>query len=253
MKVTTHGAGQRLAVIIPAFNEAGCIEQVVQRTVNTLTGWPQYRIVVADNGSTDGTASEAQKAGAEVISVSHRGYGAACLGAINYLEMWPSSIAFLDADGSSRPEELPRLISPLLQGEADLVLGRRPANAEMTLAQRLGTQIAVALVNKLWGSTFADMGPFRAINSPALKRLDLQDRTWGWTIEMQIRAFEVGLGVLEIPVSWESRIAGKSKISGSLVGALRAGTRILWTIARYQLASMSSQSGKPESDRSLTG
>ncbi len=225
----------RLGIIIPALNEEATVGQVVGRCLRAANRWGQVRVVVADNGSSDRTAARARAAGAELVPVDARGYGSACLGAIRYLGAWPDLLVFLDADGSSRPEEIPRLLHPLVEGQADLVLGRRPAGAAMTLPQRWGTRLAVLLVNLRWGTGYHDMGPFRAIRRSSLERLAMSDRTWGWTIEMQILARCRRLRVKEVPVSWEARLAGKSKISGTVSGVLRAGCKILWTVGRYAL------------------
>ncbi len=190
---------------------------------------------MADNGSTDGTAAEAIQAGAEVVAAAPRGYGQACRSAIEYLSDWPDILLFLDADGSSRPEEADRLLVPIALDQADLSIGVRPSDAPMTPPQRWGTRLAARLIRLGWKRTVADIGPFRAIRRTSWERLNMQDRTWGWTVEMQISAFRHGLRVLEIPVSWDPRIAGKSKISGSLIGVTKAGARILWTIAKYFL------------------
>ncbi|GAB4111222.1 MAG: glycosyltransferase family 2 protein [Acidobacteriota bacterium] len=223
----------RLGIVIPALNEELTVAQVVTRCRESTREWGQVRVVVADNGSTDRTALLAQEAGAEVVQVRRRGYGNACLGALDHLGEWPDVLVFLDADGSSPPEEIPRLLQPLADGHADLVLGRRPAGAAMTPPQRWGTRLAVWLVNRRWGADYHDMGPFRAIRRQVLAELAMTDRTWGWTIEMQILACRKGVRFLEVPVSWEPRLAGRSKISGTLSGVMRAGGRILWTVGRY--------------------
>lgn len=228
------GARYNLAVIIPALNEERSVGIVVQRLLHTIRELPvSCRIVVADNGSTDSTAREAEKAGAETVYVPERGYGAACMEAVRFLDGWPDLLAFIDADGSSRPEEIGRLLEPLLRGEVEMVLGVRSRNAAMTLPQRWGTQLAVWLVNRRWGTAYRDMGPYRCIVRSSLERLGLTDRSWGWTIEMQIQAIRCGLTFIEVPVSWEDRLAGKSKISGTVQGVIRAGLRILWTVLRF--------------------
>ncbi|MDA2938033.1 hypothetical protein MYX75_07205 [Acidobacteria bacterium AH-259-A15] len=140
---------------------------------------------------------------------------------------------FVDADGSSRPEEMGRLLEPIQEDWADLVIGVRPSDAPMARPQRWGNRLATQLITWRWGHVFTDLGPFRAIRRTSYERLGMQDRTWGWTVEMQILALLSGLRVEEVSVSWERRLAGDSKISGTVSGVLRAGTRILWTIARY--------------------
>jgi glycosyltransferase involved in cell wall biosynthesis len=231
---TTVGDGVRLGIIIPALNEDASIAQVVRRCRDNVPAGVLCRIVVGDNDSSDRTADTAEAAGAEVVRAAIRGYGSACLEAIRHLGDWPDVLVFVDGDGSSRPEELPRLLGPLIRGEVDLVLGSRPWDSGMTPPQRWGTWLAVGLLNLLWGTSYRDMGPFRGIRRARLRRLGMTDKTWGWTIEMQILAAERGVPTLELPVSWDRRIAGASKISGTVIGALRAGARILWTIGRYR-------------------
>ncbi len=225
----------RLGVVIPALNEEESVSSVVERSILALEPLGNYRLVVCDNGSADNTALVAARAGAEVIRVDKRGYGAACLGGISYLADWPTIIVFLDADGSSRPEEIPRLIEAVVEGDVDLAIGCRPWAAPMTPPQRWGTWLAVKAVNWIWGAEFSDMGPFRCIAKESLDKLMMKDLTWGWTIEMQILAQIIGLRVTEVPVSWEQRTAGVSKISGTFVGVVRAGFRIVWTIVRSAL------------------
>ncbi|GAB4244101.1 MAG: glycosyltransferase family 2 protein [Acidobacteriota bacterium] len=222
----------RIAVVIPARNEAESVAAVACKCREVLARYPQVRVVVADNASADGTAAAARGAGAEVVPAPTVGYGAACLAAVAAVEGWADLLVFLDADGSSAPEEIPALLAPLTEGRADLALGYRTNPRHMTLPQRWGTRLAVALVNRLWGTGYRDMGPFRALSAAAFRRLQMRDRTWGWTIEMQVRARQTGLRVVEVPVSWLPRSAGRSKISGTVSGVLRAGLRILWTIAR---------------------
>lgn len=225
----------KLAIIIPAFEEEESVGTVVRRCRAAAPRHFQARIVVADNGSRDGTARAAQEAGAEVVTVPRRGYGAACQGAIAFLAEWPDLFLFIDADGSSRPEQMSRLLDPLREGRAELVIGCRPPGAPMTPPQRWGNRIATLLLALRWGKRFRDIGPYRAITREAYRRLGMKDRTWGWTVEMQILALLRGLRVEEIPVSWDRRLAGVSKISGTVCGVTRAGTRILWTLACYSL------------------
>lgn len=239
----------RIGVVIPALNEEASVSEMVGRCLAALETRGEARIVVADNGSGDQTAARAAAAGAEVVTEPERGYGVACLTALGYLGTWPDLILFLDADGSSLPEEAPLLLEPLLRGDADLVLGVRPASSPMTPPQRWGTHLAVALVNRFWRSRYQDMGPFRAITRSALAGLGMTDRTWGWTIEMQILASEQRLRVVEIPVSWHHRLAGTSKISGTVSGVLKAGFRIVWTVGRYALRRSGSS---PDSSRNIS-
>ncbi len=195
--------------------------------------------MVVDNGSTDGTAAVARAAGATVVREPRRGYGAACLAGLAHLrERPPELVAFLDADASDDPAQLPEVLAPLLEGRADLVVGSRvrgvPAPGSLTLPQVLGNRLAVALLVLLFGVRFTDLGPFRAIRWAALERLGMRDRGYGWTVEMQARAARAGLRAVEVPVRYRRRI-GRSKISGTVRGVIGAGAKILLTIARVRL------------------
>ena len=196
-------------------------------------------IMVVDNCSRDATADVARKHGARVVSEPRRGYGQACLSGIAALSRATEIIVFLDADGSDDPEDLLRLLAPVRDGAADLVLGSRIAAAKFSGAftpqQAFGNWLATWLMRLLFGARYTDLGPFRVIRREALERLRMQDTNYGWTIEMQIKAHRAGLCILELPVNYRKRIAGKSKISGNLVGTLRAGWKILWVIAKYGL------------------
>ena len=221
--------------MIPACDEQETVGQIVTRCRASASAMGSVRVVVCDNGSRDRTVKVAQAVGAEVISTRPRGYGRACLAAITHLGDWPDVLVFADADGSSPPEEIRHLLKPMQKSQVDLVLGCRSSRAHMTLPQRLGTILASRLISLLWGRRFEDIGPFRAIRKTSFDKLGMKDTTWGWTVEMQILAVLSGLRIEEIPVAWEKRIAGASKISGTFSGVLRAGSRILWTIARYAL------------------
>lgn len=224
----------RIGVIIPALNEDATVEGIVRRCLAQRRSPDEMRVVVCDNGSHDRTAEAARSGGAEVASEPYRGYGAACLRAIAHLGAWPDVLVFIDADGSSLPEELDRLLSPIIRDQADMVLGRRhAAPGSMTPPQKFGTWLAVFLIQLRWRVHYDDLGPFRAIRRDSLERLAMTDRTWGWTIEMQILAILRHVRWLEVDVSWARRLAGQSKISGTLKGVLRTGAKILWTIARY--------------------
>ena len=197
-------------------------------------------IVVADNGSRDGTARVALAAGATVVSEPHRGYGAACLAGLARLRSDPpDAVAFLDADGSDYTSELPRLLEPLAEDRADLVIGSRVRGecepGALTPVQRFGNQLATALLAVGSAVRFTDLGPFRAIRWAALERLGMRDRDYGWTVEMQARALRARLRCLEVPVSYRRRRAGRSKVAGTLRGVVGAGVKILFTIARVRL------------------
>lgn len=196
--------------------------------------------MVVDNGSRDATADVARAAGATVVHEPRRGYGAACLAGLAYLASDPPDVvAFVDADHSDDPRELPRLLAPLLVDVADLVIGSRVLGERepgaFTPVQAFGNALSAWLMRLLWGARVTDLGPFRAIRWPALARLHMRDRDYGWTVEMQTRAFAAGLRVTEVPVRYRRRRLGRSKVAGTVRGVWGAGTKILWTIARVRL------------------
>lgn len=224
--------GARISAIIPALNEESSIGLV-------LAEIPQWvdEIIVADNGSTDGTARKARDFRARVVVQPRRGYGSACLAAMAQLDE-PDVVVFLDGDFSDHPQETSLLTDPIIDGEADLtigsrVLGRREPGS-LTPQARFGNWLSCKLIQLLWGITFTDLGPFRAIRGSALQRLGMRDPDYGWTVEMQIKAAQHGLRCKEVPVSYRKRI-GRSKVSGTLRGIVGAGTKILFTIGRSAL------------------
>jgi glycosyltransferase involved in cell wall biosynthesis len=236
-----------LDLVIPALDEELALARVLADlprpggAVRTGVGTATLRaIVVADNGSRDRTAEVAAAAGARVVAEPRRGYGAACLAALAAIRPAPPDVvAFLDADHSDDPRELPRVLAPLVGDRADLVVGSRTLGAlepgAFTPAQAFGNALSPALLRLLWGAHVSDLGPFRAIRWEALERLRMRDRDYGWTVEMQARAFAAGLRVLEVPVSYRRRRLGRSKVSGTLRGVAGAGSKILWTITRVRL------------------
>lgn len=220
---------RHIAVIIPALNE----ERAIGKVIADIPDWVDD-IVVVDNGSTDATGAIARKAGALVVEEPERGYGAACLTGIDQCGS-ADIIVFVDGDYSDHPQELDQLIAPILAGNCDFVVGSRATGAaargSLTIQQRFGNWLACKLMNLFWRTCYTDLGPFRAIDARALRALAMQDRTYGWTIEMQIKAALAGLEIKEVPVSYRPRI-GISKISGTVKGTVMAGIKILGMIGR---------------------
>jgi len=221
----------RAALIIPALDEEPAIGQTLDRVPRDL-----YReIIVADNGSRDRTAEIARAHGATVVWEPERGYGAACLRAISALPDHIEAVVFMDADASDDPAEAVLLLEPIYEGRADLVIGSRTlGHAEkgaLEPHQVLGNRIATGIIRAFYGHRFTDLGPFRAIRAEALRKLAMQDRNYGWTIEMQIKALRHKLRVMEVPVSYRRRV-GVSKISGNWRASLAAGAKIMWTAFR---------------------
>ncbi|MEM8734245.1 MAG: glycosyltransferase family 2 protein [Planctomycetota bacterium] len=244
---TTHASAElpdqsaflaRTVVIIPARNEEDSIAQVLDDLPNVGL------VIVVDNGSTDSTARIAEAHGATVVKESTPGYGQACWTGMQYLESQaprlpfsPVYVAFLDADYSDHPNLLPMLVSPIHDGDCDFVLGsrllgQREAGA-MPAQSVYGNKLAVFLIRLFWAHRFTDLGPFRVIHRDCLNELNMVDRNFGWTVEMQIKAVESRLRIREIPVPYRKRI-GTSKISGTVSGTIRAGYKILYTIAKYR-------------------
>lgn len=224
---------QSVTLILPALNEAEAIGKVLA----DVPDWVDD-IVVVDNGSTDGTGDVATGAGARVVREPRRGYGRACLAGL--AAAGPCDIVvFLDADYSDHPDEMDRLVAPIARGQADMVIGSRTLGrherGSFTLPQRFGNALACRLMNLLWRTRHTDLGPFRAIRRTALRSLRMRDETYGWTVEMQIKAARAGLRVREAPVSYRPRI-GISKISGTVRGVVGAGWKILSTLARYAVS-----------------
>ena len=226
----------RAVLVIPALDEQDSLPSTLDRVPRGM-----YRsVIVADNGSRDRTAQVAREHGATVVWEPERGYGAACLRAIDALPDGIEAVVFMQADGSEEPEEAGSLLSPIYEGRAELVIGSRalgrPDRGALPSHQALGNRLAVALIRTLYGHRYTDLGPYRAIRVDSLRRLEMQDRSYGWTAEMQIKALKCGLRVLEDPVSYQNRTAGAGKVSGSLKGSLAAGAKIIWTVARLAAA-----------------
>jgi glycosyltransferase involved in cell wall biosynthesis len=231
-----------IAVVIPAVDEEEAIGLVLREIPHVVS-----EVVVVDNGSRDRTPERARAAGARVVQESRRGYGQACLTGIAAAPL-ADVYVFLDGDHSDYPGQLVDVLAPILAGEADLVigsrqLGRREPGAHPFHAV-LGTRACVGLMNLLIGTNATDLGPFRAITAAALRRLDMQDRNFGWTVEMQVKAARAGLRVREVPVDYRPRI-GRSKVSGTVSGTIRAGAKILGTILRHAWARLPAAASVP--------
>lgn len=219
-------------VVIPALDEEASVGGVVAALDRRLV----RDVIVVDNGSRDETASRAAAAGARVVVEPRRGYGQACLTGLAALRAGCDVVAFLDADGSDVPAELSALVEPIAADEADLVVGsRRVVEAgALTPQQRIGNAVAALWLRRRYGLAATDLGPFRAIRLSALLALGMRDRTYGWTVEMQIRAARAGLRYLERPVTYRRRL-GHSKISGTVRGTVGASVKILSLLARHDL------------------
>jgi glycosyltransferase involved in cell wall biosynthesis len=223
-----------VSAIVPARNEAACIGTVVAALLAQRTATGEHliaEVVVADNGSSDGTAQAAQAAGARVISVPQPGYGQACWHAVQ--ASLGDVLLFVDGDGAASADQAHAVLACALSARADLVIGVRShiEPGAMTRTQRFGNGLACLLMRSIWRMPAADLGPYRAIRRAAFDALDMQDRAFGWTVEMQVRAHVLGLRVAEVPVVWHARLAGVSKISGTWRGVLGAGVGILGMIA----------------------
>lgn len=228
------GAASIVDVIIPAYNEEQSLPKVL-RDIPKLV----RNIVVANNNSTDRTGEFAKAEGAQVVFEPKKGYGKACLTAMDWIkkqDVQPDIVVFLDGDYSDYPEELMLLIQPIIQNRADLVIGSRAMGkreaGSMTFPQVFGNWLATSMMRYIQGAKFSDLGPFRAIRWVDLLKLNMVDENFGWTIEMQIKAHKAGLRYLEVPVTYRKRI-GVSKVSGTVKGVIGAGYKIIFTIFKY--------------------
>jgi len=220
-----------VALIIPALDEAEVIGGLVRRVPRDLVA----EVIVVDNGSTDATASEAAGAGARVVSEPRRGYGAACWAGVAALGKATEVAVFLDGDGSQRPEEIGRVLAPILSGSADLVLGARQFAGHHPVHATWGTRLVAAFVAWRFGVGLSDLGPLRAIRVDLLRRLGMRDRRFGWPVEMVVKAAALRARIAEVPVSHLPRLGGRSKVAGTFGGSLRAGWAFLsvaWRAAR---------------------
>ena len=225
-----------VAVIIPALDEEPTIASVIRALPAGLVD----EIVVADNGSRDATPRIARDLGAVVVDEPRLGYGSACLAALRHLRRRPPGIVvFLDADGSDDPSGLARLLDPIRSGEADMVLGVRTGDPPgVPPHARMGNRVVLMCARLLFGLRFRDMPPFRAIRYDRLGELHMDDRDWGWTLQMQIRSGRLGQRIVEIEVPYTRRAGGVSKISGTLSGSLKAGAKMFFTLARERAMSV---------------
>lgn len=224
----------RIIVIIPAYNEGGSIGKVVADIPAIVD-----EIIVVNNSSTDNTAMAAEAAGATVLAESRAGYGYACLKGMEYVahkKIKPDIIVFMDGDYSDYPEELEILIAPIVENDIDFVIGSRTkklrAPGSMTVQQVFGNGLATFLMKIIYSSKFTDLGPFRAIKYDKLLRLQMTDKTYGWTVEMQLKVLKQKMSYVEIPVMYRKRI-GVSKVSGTLKGSVLAGIKIISWIVKY--------------------
>ena len=226
----------RIAVVIPALNEEASLPKVLGDLPWALLA----EVVVVDNGSSDQTVQVAQAGGATVLHEARRGYGWACLTGMAYLEdqpmdSQPDVLVFLDGDYSDYPDDLEDVVRPIIEEGYDMVIGSRPLRAgegALLPHARFGNALATWLIRLIYGFTYTDLGPFRAVRFPKLLAIDMQDKTYGWTVEMQIKAIHHGLRITEVPVRYRQRI-GISKVSGTIRGTIGAGYKILWTVFRY--------------------
>ncbi|ARV10103.1 UDP-glucose--dolichyl-phosphate glucosyltransferase [Winogradskyella sp. PC-19] len=223
-----------IKVIIPAYNEAESIPHVIKDIPNYVN-----EVIVVSNNSTDDTEINAKKAGATVLVENRKGYGFACLRGMDYVSQQtirPDIIVFLDGDYSDYPEELTKIVKPIIGEDIDFVIGARDKNlretGSMTGPQIFGNWLATTLMKIMFRSTFTDLGPFRAIKYDKLLALEMEDKTYGWTVEMQLKVLKKKYSYREIPVNYRNRI-GVSKVSGTVKGAIFAGVKILTWIFKY--------------------
>ena len=224
-----------IKVIIPAFNEQNAVGLVIDEIPSELVS----EIIVVDNGSTDDTCEVAKSKGATVLEENKRGYGQACLCGLQYIanqKQKPDIVVFLDGDHSDFPEEMNDLVNPIINDKMDLVIGSRAKgqkeSGSMTPQQIFGNWLATTLIKLFYGITYTDLGPFRAVKYSSLLAIDMQDKTYGWTVEMQLKAAKLNMNITEIAVDYRKRI-GISKVSGTVKGTILAGYKIITTIFKH--------------------
>ncbi len=231
------------ALLIPALNEAESIGRVLEGLPAKIFS----QVMAIDNGSRDATAEVARAAGAEVVSEPRRGYGRASMAGLARLRPEINAIAFMDADLSDDPRDLASLVEFFDQDDYDLVVGSRVLGESepgaLAPLQRFGNWLTTRLIRRIWHVSFTDLGPMRVVSRKALERLKMRDPDFGWNVEMQVKAAQMQLRVAEVPVAYRRRRHGKSKISGTVWGSLRAGAKILWTVFRCWRAPRSQAEG----------
>jgi len=225
----------KIVVIIPAYNE----ENSIAKVVNDIPAGLVNEVIVVNNNSNDDTDINAQNAGATVLNEERPGYGFACLKGIEYIKQLqpvPDIVVFIDADYSDLPEEMPLLLQPIINNGMDMVIGSRALgkkeNGSMTVQQVFGNWLATRLLKIIYRIRYTDLGPFRAIRYDKLLEINMQDTTYGWTVEMQLKAAKLKMKIIEVPVSYRKRI-GHSKISGTVKGTVLAGYKIITTIFKH--------------------
>jgi len=222
----------KISIIIPALNE----EESIGRVLNDIPGEIVEEVIVVDNGSSDNTVTVSKGLGVNVILEPLKGYGSACLRGISILKQDTDIVVFLDADYSDYPQDLHTVVKPIIDDDAEMVIGSRMLGVRKKgalLPQAIfGNKLATFLIRLFWGFKYTDLGPFRAIKYRDLIALNMIDKNFGWTVEMQIKALKKGLRIAEVPVRYRKRI-GKSKITGTFSGTVRAGVKIIYTIFKY--------------------
>ena len=229
---------EKVAIVIPALNEEGAIRQLLAETPRDFAQW----IIVVDNGSTDATAAVAQKGGAMVASEPARGYGQACLkGFSTACSLGAEIVIFMDGDGSDDPADLPMMLTPVLEGQADMTIGsrvgKRAERGAIPPQARLGNWLVSRMIRVLYGARIHDIGSFRVIRCSALNALDMQEMTFGWPVEMLVKMARARYRIVELPIHYRRRTHGRSKVAGTITGSIKAAYAMVATTLRYTWAS----------------